>query len=230
MIHDIIGGKFEYLCIIISFLSHLAELLSACFIVLFTVQRYTAVRYPLQAAVQKRSSPFVSLLIIFVCSLIFCCVLIRCNKYVECHEELKLSWFIADALYSFIIPFSLILLFNILIVSSIRKHALSPIIVQSTLSRCDKRNKNGVYYRCNKNNAQEESCSITFSFGNQATLQGTLSDVDNDKKFNSTQPLIDPEENKTSIKKNKLELTCNISNESGGIAMVSFSNHSKTKT
>lgn len=121
------GSRSYRICLIISFLSHLAELLSALFIVLFTIQRYSAVRHPLQAAVQRSSSPIIPLISIFFFSLIFCFALSHWNVYVDCHEELKLSWFIADAFLSFVIPFSLILIFNILIINLIRHHARSPL-------------------------------------------------------------------------------------------------------
>ncbi|CAM4792903.1 unnamed protein product [Rotaria magnacalcarata] len=89
-IHDIFKGNYAHLCLVVSFLSHLAELLSACYTVVFTIQRYTAVRYPLEAAAHRRSSPILSLLFIFVFSSIFCFTLCHRNIYVECHEELKL--------------------------------------------------------------------------------------------------------------------------------------------
>ncbi|CAF3889885.1 unnamed protein product [Rotaria sordida] len=140
-IHDIVKGNSDHLCLIISFLSHLAELLSACYTVSFTIQRYLAVRYPFKTAVHRRSSPFISLLFIFILSLIFCFMLSYKNTYVDCHEELQLGWFIADAFISFVIPFSIILIFNILIVNFIRQHSRSPINIQSTLLRKKKKLK-----------------------------------------------------------------------------------------
>jgi hypothetical protein len=134
-IHDIVHGGSDRLCLVISFLSHLAELLSACYTVSFTIQRFTAVRYPFEAAAQRHSSPITSLVFIFIFSAIFCFALTSRNAHIDCHEELQLYWFIADALCSFVIPFSLILIFNILIVNFIRKHSSSPITVQSTLLR-----------------------------------------------------------------------------------------------
>jgi hypothetical protein len=210
VIHDIARGKIEYLCLFVSFLSQLAELLSACFIVLFTVQRFTAVRYPLQAAIQKWSSPFISLLVIFLASLLFCITSSLSNTHTDCHEELNLKWFIADALSSFIIPFSLILIFNILIINTIRKHARSPIIVQSTLSSvsADKRHNSGVN---SKTNPFDEACSN----GNSFNLIGTLSEIDNDAKSNLTHFSNKSGENK------KISLTGNISNETS-IPMVSL--------
>ncbi|CAF3457220.1 unnamed protein product, partial [Rotaria sp. Silwood2] len=148
-IHDIMKGNSDRLCLIISFISHLAELLSACYTVSFTIQRYSAVRYPLKAAAHRRSSPITFLLLIFIFSAIFCFTLSERNTYVNCHEELKLSWFIADAFISFVIPFSIILIFNILIVNFIRKHSRSPVSIQSTLlrKRRQSRNKDKTFHR-----------------------------------------------------------------------------------
>jgi hypothetical protein len=151
--HDILKGGSDRLCVIISFLSHLAELLSACYTVSFTIQRYTAVRHPLKAAVDRRSSPIISLLLIFIISSLFCFLLCHKAVYIDCHEDLKLGWFIADALLSFVIPFSLILIFNILIVNFIRKHSRSPISVQSTLIRKQKRFKNNA-----RRSTHDETC------------------------------------------------------------------------
>lgn len=75
-------------------------------------------------------------------STIFCLILSSVNPYIDCHEELPLTWFIADALLSFVIPCILIVLFNILIVKFIRKHSCSQISVQSTLVRKKKSSKN----------------------------------------------------------------------------------------
>ncbi|CAM4910549.1 unnamed protein product [Rotaria socialis] len=125
-IHDIFKGNYAHLCLVVSFLIHLAELLSACYTVAFTIQLYTA---------HRRSPPILSLLFIFVFSSIFCFTLCHRNTYVECHEELKLIWFMTDVLFSFVIPFSLILIYNIRIVNFIRKHLRSPISIQSTLMR-----------------------------------------------------------------------------------------------
>ncbi|CAF1114053.1 unnamed protein product [Adineta steineri] len=142
VIHDMTKQKVDRLCIIISFLSHLAELLSALYTVSFTIQRYCAVRYPFKAASQRRSSPIISLLLILLLSTLFCGFMSRNTLYIECHEELHLNWFIADALLSFIIPFFLILIFNILIMNYIRKHSRSPISIQSILIRKRKLSKN----------------------------------------------------------------------------------------
>ena len=124
---DLAGGKVHQLCIAISFLSHLAELLSALLTVLFTIQRFTAVRYPLQTAVGSQVSPFLSIILIISSSFLFCLLLSLKNKHIDCHEELELSWYVADALLSFVIPFTLVLIFNVLIINLIRKHARSPL-------------------------------------------------------------------------------------------------------
>jgi hypothetical protein len=182
----------------ISFLSHLAELLSACFTVLFTIQRYTAVRYPLKAVVHKGSSPIVLIFLIFFWSLIFCIALLHGNTYIDCHEELKLSWFIADALSSFIIPFSLILIFNICIINLIRKHAQSSIMSQSILLRP---------YKSIKNDRHEDTPSTTCLCGNPFTLEGASSETDINNKLNSNSSSIKKD------KKNKPKLSSNISNE-----------------
>jgi hypothetical protein len=225
------GGKNQYYCIIISFLSHLAELLSACFTVLFTIQRYAAVRYPFQAAFQNQSLPIISLLLIFVSSVIFCSLLSYANECVGGHEELELIWFIADALSSFIIPFSLILIFNILIVSLIRKHGRSAITTQSTLSRSDKSNKNNRRHDSNKSNTHEKSYSVIYSYACQSTLQGTISETDIDKKLNSTNSLNRNDENNTSTNEKKPMLLFTTSDETEFltnetyIPMVSFFNN-----
>lgn len=131
VIHDVSHSKIQQLCVIISFLSQLADLLSAGFTALFTIQRYTAVKYPLETAVQNQSSPIAIICLIFTSSVLFCLALIFENRHIGCHPELHLRWFIADALVSFIIPFTLILLFNIRIVILIRKQAKSFINKQS---------------------------------------------------------------------------------------------------
>ncbi|CAF4273996.1 unnamed protein product [Rotaria sp. Silwood2] len=213
VIHDIVNGRMEYLCLIISFLSHLAELLSACFTVLFTVQRYSAVRYPLQAAVQERSSPIIHLVLLFIISVTFCAALSHSNTYIDCHEELKLSWFIADALISFIIPFSLILIYNIFIVNLIRKHARSPFNIQSTLVKSNRHVKNGIHYNFRKNNRSKDSFSITYSYGIPLTSHGTLFETDIDKRCSPIYSSIKSNKSSTSIMRSQPRSPCNISNE-----------------
>lgn len=172
-IHDLSKQDSNRLCIIISFLSHLAELLSAYYTVTFTIQRYTAVRYPLKVAANHHSSPIISLLIIFMLSTVFCLILSSVNPYVNCHEELRLIWFIADALLSFVIPCVLILLFNTLIVNFIRKHSRSQISVQSTLIRKKKSSK-----PFSKPTNQDETCFTDNTMVN--TCQSLMHIDDND--------------------------------------------------
>ncbi len=222
LLHGLIGGQIESICIIISFLSHLAELLSACFTVLFTIQRYAAVRYPLQAALQNQSSPIISLLLIFVSSVIFCSVLSYSGNCAEGNEELPLHWYIVDALSSFIIPFSLILIFNILIVRFIRKHGRSAITTQSTLSRSDNSNKNNKHHDSNKSNPREKSYSVNDSYACQPTLQCTISETDIDKKLNSTNSLNRNDENNTSMNEKKAMLLFNNSDETEFLANESY--------
>ncbi len=185
VVHDITKEKIEYLCIIISFLSQLAELLSACYTVLFTIQRYRAVRYPLEAAVRYRSSPLVIILLIFLLSVLFCLILTHANAYIDCHEELKLGWFIADALLSFIIPFSLILIFNIRIVRLIQQHARSSITQQSIILRPQKRLLSDKNSKDDKGSRLDEYQSIVYSVGNSITLNGTISEADIENKNGS---------------------------------------------
>lgn len=128
---DIFNHHSSQLCTIIAFLSHLAELLSALYIVSFTIQRFIAVRHPLQVAIRSQSSVLISSIVIFICSFIFCLIISTQGSYDDCHEDLSLSWFIADAIVSFVIPFSLISTFNLLIVYSVRQHSKSQIRIQS---------------------------------------------------------------------------------------------------
>ncbi|CAF1564707.1 unnamed protein product [Rotaria magnacalcarata] len=218
IIHDIIYGKIEYICIAISFLSHLAELLSACFTVLFTVQRYAAVRYPLQAAFSARSSPITSLLSVFICSIAFCIALSYFNLYIDCHEELKLTWFCADALLSFIIPFSLILIFNILIVNLIRKHARSPFTVQPMSLQANRPVKNDMRYKFRRNNRSKESFSITGSYGVTRTSHGTLIETDIDRRLSSNISLMKNNKSNTSSIRMTSRSPCGISNETEFLA------------
>jgi hypothetical protein len=163
----------------------LAELLSACYTVLFTIQRYRAVRYPLEAAVRYRSSPLVIILLIFLLSVLFCLILTHANAYIDCHEELKLGWFIADALLSFIIPFSLILIFNIRIVRLIQQHARSSITQQSIILRPQKRLLSDKNSKDDKGSRLDEYQSIVYSVGNSITLNGTISEADIENKNGS---------------------------------------------
>jgi len=222
VLHSFIDGQIESICTAIIFLSHLAELLSACFTALFTIQRYAAVRYPFQAALQNQPSPIISLLLIFVSSVFFCSVLSNVGTCTEGNKEIPLNWYIADALSSFIIPFSLILIFNILIVSFIRKHGRSAITTQSTLSRSDNGNKNNKRHDSNKSNPHEKNYSVNDSYACQPTLQCTISETDIDKKLNSTNSLNRNDENNTSMNEKKSMLLFNNSDETEFIANESY--------
>lgn len=122
-INDFIDFNGENLCRLLSFLSHLAELLSACFTAQFTAQRFIAVRFPLSVFIEKRIHLIhyfiVSLLILF--GVVYCFALVSNNSYDNCHEELDLIWFISDALFSFLIPFTLIIVLNFLIILHLKK-------------------------------------------------------------------------------------------------------------
>ena len=50
----------------------------------------------------------------------YCLALIRFNDYDSCEEELKLSWFVSDALISFVIPFVIIAVVNFFIIEHLR--------------------------------------------------------------------------------------------------------------
>jgi hypothetical protein len=110
-------------CQLLAFLSHLAELLSACFTVHFTVQRFIAVRFPLSVFIEKNIHLLhyciVSLFIIS--GVLYCYVLVKENGYDDCQEDLRLGWFLSDALSSFVIPFLIIATLNLLIIFHLRK-------------------------------------------------------------------------------------------------------------
>ncbi len=122
-INDLIQSNRGQLCRLLAFLSHLAELLSACFTAHFTAQRFMAVRFPLSVLIEKKIHLvhylIVSLFIIF--GIIYCLALVEYNGYDDCHEELQLKWFISDALSSFLIPFAIITILNILIIMHLKK-------------------------------------------------------------------------------------------------------------
>jgi hypothetical protein len=188
---DVNKWKAQRLCEIISFLSQLAEILSGCFTVMFTIQRYIAVRYPFKAAVQNQSSPIIPLVFVFLFSIAFCLAMTRSNSvYGTCEEELKLAWFIADALCAFIIPFSLIILFNLLIVNLIQKHSRSKISAMSTLSRNVTHKKRRKHRNGRKDSPHEESYSMTYSFAMPPTSNGPLSDDDAERRCSSIHSLV----------------------------------------
>lgn len=183
MIHDLSKKKLEYVCVIIAFLSQFAELLSACYTVLFTIQRYLAVRYPLKAAVRKRSSPIILIFSICLLNFLFCLALSRASIYIDCHEELELPWFVADALFSFIIPFTLILIFNIRIVCLIKQHAQSTISKQSIVLRAQKHRRNRVN-RPSESIANSVINSLTSPDG--MIFEMEMENRNHSKKFSST--------------------------------------------
>lgn len=140
-IDDLTGDVSAHVCTLIAFFSHLAELLSAYFTVSFTIQRYCAVRFPFETVVRRRSSPIITLSFIVCLNSGFCFLFhFRKRPPNPCRPTPELDWFVADALISFVIPFSLILIFNILIVHYIRKYSSSPIGVE-TISLKRKKNK-----------------------------------------------------------------------------------------
>jgi hypothetical protein len=122
-ISDLWSPSSDNFCRLLSFLSHLAELLSACFTVHFTIQRFIAVRFPLSIFIEKNIHLLhylvVTLFLIFGIS--YCAALTYNNRYENCEEELQLSWFISDALSSFVIPFMIIAILNLLIIFHLRK-------------------------------------------------------------------------------------------------------------
>jgi hypothetical protein len=110
-------------CQVLAFLSHLAELLSACFTVHFTVQRFIAVRFPLSVFIEKNIHflhyCIVTLFILLGVS--YCFALIKKNDYEDCQEGLDLNWFYSDAILSFVLPFTIIAILNLLIIFHLRK-------------------------------------------------------------------------------------------------------------
>ena len=130
--YDLTQAKFSHACFVAGFMSDLAELLSALYTVSFTLQRFIAVRYPLREVTECRSSPIIRLVLIFLLSTLFCFIVSRHHNEDVCYGsgDLGLGWFIADAVSSFVIPFSLIIVLNVLIISFIRKHSRLPIGVQ----------------------------------------------------------------------------------------------------
>jgi hypothetical protein len=113
----------ETLCRLFSFLSHLTELLSACFTAQFTAQRFIAVRFPLSVFIEKKIHllhyVIVSILVMF--GLIYCLALVHASAYDHCYEELEFHWFISDAILSFALPFTIIAILNLLIVIHLQR-------------------------------------------------------------------------------------------------------------
>ncbi|CAF1116115.1 unnamed protein product [Adineta steineri] len=117
------GYSSNNFCVLLAFISHLAELLSASFTAHFTIQRFFAVKFPLSVFMEKNIHILhyiiVSLVILFGIS--FCFALIKSNDYYLCEEELQLKWFISDAILSFVTPFTIIATLNLLIIFHLRK-------------------------------------------------------------------------------------------------------------
>ncbi|CAF0829852.1 unnamed protein product [Adineta ricciae] len=122
-INKLSGLNSDSFCRFLSFCSHLAELLSACFTAHFTIQRFIAVRFPLSVFMEKNVHilhyVIESLIILFGVS--YCLLLIMNNRYDNCQEQLASNWFISDALSSFVIPFLIIATLNLLIIFHLRK-------------------------------------------------------------------------------------------------------------
>lgn len=166
-INDLTHSNNENICRSLSFLSHLAELLSACFTAQFTAQRFIAVRFPLSVFIEKKVHLIhyliVTLFIIF--GTIYCLALVKMNQYDDCHEELGLSWFISDALLSFLIPFTIITVLNILIIIYLKK-----------------RYQNNQQYRFTKREQQHENFPLNtlgktlvpYEFGFNTNLHGKI--------------------------------------------------------
>jgi hypothetical protein len=110
-------------CQLLAFVSHLAELLSACFTVHFTVQRFIAVRFPLSVFIEKNIHLLHYCIVSFfiITGVLYCYMLVKVNGYDDCQEDLRLSWFLSDALSSFVIPFIIIATLNLLIIFHLRK-------------------------------------------------------------------------------------------------------------
>ncbi|CAF1621132.1 unnamed protein product [Rotaria magnacalcarata] len=120
---DLMELNSDSFCRLLSFLSHLAELLSPCFTVHFTVQRFIAVRFPLSAFIERKNH-FLHYLIVILFILFgisYCLALTKMNLYEHCQEELYLDWFLSDALSSFVIPFTVIAVLNLLIIFHLKK-------------------------------------------------------------------------------------------------------------
>lgn len=110
-------------CQVLAFLSHLAELLSACFTVHFTIQRFIAVRFPLSVFIEKNIHflHYGIVTLFLLTGIAYCVVLIKKNDYTNCREGLHLIWFLSDAFLSFVIPFIIIATLNLLIIFQLRK-------------------------------------------------------------------------------------------------------------
>ncbi len=126
-INDLTKSNSDKLCRLLSFLSHLAELLSACFTAHFTAQRFIAVRFPLSVLIEKKIhlAHYLIVSLFIIIDIIYSLALVKYNAYDSCQEELELGWFISDALLSFLIPFTIIIILNILIIFHLKKSFLN---------------------------------------------------------------------------------------------------------
>lgn len=122
-LNDQIQHNGEILCRSLAFISHLAEFLSASFTAQFTAQRFIAVRFPLSVFVEKKIHLLHYLFVVFflIFGSIFNFLLVKNNQYDHCQEELELSWFISDAILSFLLPFTIIIVLNLLIVTQLKR-------------------------------------------------------------------------------------------------------------
>lgn len=123
-ISDLTHSNGEQLCRLLSYLSHLAEFLSACFTAHFTAQRFIAVRFPLSVFMEKKIHLIHYFIVVFflLFGVVYCLALVAFNRYDVCHEELDLKWFLSDAILSFLLPFTVITILNILIISHLKKN------------------------------------------------------------------------------------------------------------
>ncbi|CAF3004253.1 unnamed protein product [Rotaria sp. Silwood2] len=122
-INDLTQSNHAQLCRLLSFLSHLAELLSACFTVHFTIQRFIAVKFPLSVFIERKNHflHYFILTLFISFGISYCSLLVTKTHYDNCQEELHLNWFLSDALSSFVIPFTIIAILNLLIIFHLRK-------------------------------------------------------------------------------------------------------------
>ena len=116
-------SKLNIFCRLLSFLSHLAEFLSAGFTFDFTTQRYIPIRSPFNVLVEKENHPrhYFTTTILVLFRVLYCLALTIENNYENCQEELYLSWFISDAVLTCVIPLVPIVILNALIVFHLRK-------------------------------------------------------------------------------------------------------------
>ncbi|UJR08191.1 hypothetical protein I4U23_012464 [Adineta vaga] len=141
-INKLSGLNSNKFCRFLSFTSHLAELLSACFTAHFTIQRFIAVRFPLSVFMEKNVHVlhYVVETLTILFGVTYCYNLVENNVYDGCEEGLALKWFISDALLSFAIPFLIIATLNLLIIFHLRRTSRQ----QQELALNNKRTKHEV--------------------------------------------------------------------------------------